>query len=210
MKNIRFVAYSIVMLMFSHALAGSFEDFFQAVKHGDASSVAGLLRRGFDANATDDTGQPALTLAANEGSSRVVDALLQSPQIQVDALNHAGETALMLAALRGHMGIVGQLLAHGAAVNRSGWSPLHYAATGPDPRIVELLLGRGAQVDARSPNGTTPLMMAARYGNEASVALLLAAKADSALRNQRNMSAADFARSAERDLLAKRLDSHLR
>ncbi|MBE7418141.1 MAG: ankyrin repeat domain-containing protein [Ideonella sp.] len=209
MKYLKYCIYLIITTAFCDVGAGSFDDFFLAVKRDDASSVAALLERGFDVNAVDEAGQPALVLAANQGSSQVVEQLLRSRQIQPDAPNHSGETALMLAALRGHMGIVERLLALGAAVNRAGWSPLHYAATGPDPQIVELLIAKGAQVDARSPNGTTPLMMAARYGNEESITLLLAAKADRALRNQRQMNAADFARSAERESLAKRLDSRL-
>lgn len=204
------IIYIILVVGFSHSVSGSFDDFFQAIGRGDADSVSTLLQRGFDPNAVNDDGQPALLVAANEGAASVVAALLRSPQIRVDAPNRSDETALMLAALRGHLGVVQQLLAHGAAVNRGGWSPLHYAATGSDPHIVELLLAKGAQVDARSPNGTTPLMMAARYGNEDSVSLLMAAKADVGLRNQRNLSAADFARAADRESLAKRLDSHLR
>jgi len=98
-------------------------------------------------------------------------------------------------------------MARGAKVHGEGWSPLHYAATGPEPEFVRLLLEKGAPVDARSPNGSTPLMMAARYGSEASVDLLLARGADPKLRNQRDLTAADFARMDGRESLAKRLES---
>jgi ankyrin repeat protein len=73
--------------------------------------------------------------------------------------------------------------------------------------VVALLLERGAAIEARSPNGTTALMMAARYGNEQSVAVLLEHKADTQTRNDRGMNAADFARSVGREALAKRLES---
>ena len=56
-----------------------------------------------------------------------------------------------------------------APINQPGWSPLHYAAAGPEPKIVALLLERGAIVDAEAPNRSTPLMMAAGYGKEESV-----------------------------------------
>ena len=68
-------------------------------------------------------------------------------------------------------------------MHQDGWSPLHYAAAGPEPKIVAMLLDRGAPIDARSPNQTTPLMMAAGYGAEANVDLLLARGADKRLRN---------------------------
>jgi ankyrin repeat protein len=72
-------------------------------------------------------------------------------------------------------------------------------------QVVELLLARGAAVDAVSPNGSTPLMLAARYGSEESVNLLLARGADAARRNERQLRAADFARLAGREALAVRL-----
>ena len=68
-----------------------------------------------------------------------------------------------------------------------------------------LLLERGSTVDARSPNGTTPIMLAARYGAEASVDLLLARGADPKARNDLGLAPADFARDGGRDKLSARL-----
>ena len=70
---------------------------------------------------------------------------------------------------------------------------------------MRLLLEHGAEVDAAAPNGTTPLMMAAQYGSEDSVRLLLERGADPNRRNQRELNAADFAKLAGRDSLAARL-----
>jgi hypothetical protein len=53
-------------------------------------------------------------------------------------------------------------------------------------------------------------MMAAGYGTERSAELLLARQADPSVRNSRGLTAADFARAAGREALAKRLDSRLR
>jgi ankyrin repeat protein len=187
------------------AHAGTYEDFFKAVSLDDASTVERLLQRGFDPNSVDEAGQGALFLAMREGAFKVAAALLKSPGLKVDQPNSAGETALMMAALRGHEEWLPQLVAQGAGIEREGWTPLHYAATGPQPATVAWLLERGARVDTRSPNGTTPLMMAARYGSEESVDLLLRRGADPKLRNQLNLTAADFARLAARDRLAQRL-----
>ncbi|MEY3253490.1 MAG: hypothetical protein RL227_2463, partial [Pseudomonadota bacterium] len=71
--------------------------------------------------------------------------------------------------------------------------------------VVRWLVEQGAAIDARSPNRSTPLMMAARYGASESVEWLLARGADAGLRNDRDMNAADFARSAGRDAIAQRL-----
>jgi ankyrin repeat protein len=75
---------------------------------------------------------------------------------------------------------------------------LHYAATGPEPKLVALLLERGAQVDAPSPNGSTALMMAARYGRRLGL-LLLAKGASTSVRNQKRHERGGFARSVGRD-----------
>ena len=209
MNHFRLVAYLLVSISFSSTHAGSFDDFFRAVRTDNASGVGSLLERGFDPNAHEESGQSALGLAIREGSDRVVDVLLRQPQLDVNGPNSVGETPLMMAALKGRLELARRLIEQGAAVSRDGWSPLHYAATGPEPNIVALLLQRGAPIEARSPNGTTALMMAARYGSEDSVTLLLEQHANVAARNDRGMNAADFARSAGRESLTKRLESRL-
>lgn len=192
------------------ARAGSFEDFFRAVPLDDTRTIGALLARGFDPNAVDEKGQPALFLALRDGADQVIALLLQQPGLRVDQPNPLGETPLMMAALRGRVEWARALLARGAQVDRVGWSPLHYAASGPEPALVSLLLERGAAVDARSPNGSTPLMMASRYGSEAAVDLLLARGADLRLRNQAGLDAVAFARGAGRESLARRLEAALR
>ena len=205
MKYIKFAVYLSVLLIFSVAHAGSYEDFFVAVKRNDGGQVRELLQRGFDPNTLDPNGKPALILALHEENYAVAEALMARPDLNVNQLNPAGESALMMAALRGNLAWAERLLARGAKVDKPGWTPLHYAATGPEPKIVELLLERGAVVDAESPDKTTPLMMAARYGKEDSVTLLLAHGADPKRTNARNMNAADFALGGGRDWLAARL-----
>jgi ankyrin repeat protein len=198
-------AAALAIALAGPAQAGAYEDFFKAVSLDDAAAVERLLQRGFDANSVDEAGQGALILAMREGAFKVASTLLTAPGVKVDQPNSAGETALMMAALRGLDDWLPQLVAQGAAIEREGWTPLHYAATGPKPSTVAWLLERGARVDSRSPNGTTPLMMAARYGSEESVDLLLRRGADPKLRNQLKLSAADFAKLAAREGLAKRL-----
>ena len=205
-KHFRFSIYLAVVFAVCSAIAGSNEDFFRAVHVDNASRVAGFLKSGFDPNAPDEQGQVALFLALRDGSPNVTAALLAHPRIRIDVANAAGETPIMMAALRGELEWTLRLLDRGAQVNRPGWTPLHYAAAGPEPRAVALLLDRGARIEAASPNRTTPLMMAAKYGDERSVDLLLVRHASARARNDLGLNAADFARQGGRDALAARLE----
>jgi ankyrin repeat protein len=211
MNWIRKTLQGIVMAAVSvSAQAGVYEDFFRAVEMDDARTVSRLLQRGFDPNTPDPQGQVGLFLALRGGSDQVTQVLLAHPELKVDAANATEETPLMMAALRGALEPARRLLERGARVERPGWTPLHYAASGPNPALVRLLLERGSAIDARAPNGTTPLMMAARYGTEEMASMLLERGADASLRNQLDLGAADFARAVGRDALARRLDGLVR
>jgi uncharacterized protein len=206
----RFVFYIVVLLTISVANAEPAVDFFRAVNVDDAGTVKALLGRGFDPNTVSEKGQVGLYLAFRDESPKVVAALLAHPKTRIDATNAADETPLMMAALRGQVDGARQLIDRGAAVNRTGWTPLHYAASGPEALVVALLLERGAQIEALSPNRTTPLMMAARYGPEAAVDLLLARGASLQARNDSALGPVDFAVLAGREALAQRLQAAAR
>ncbi len=208
--HFRFLFYLIIFIVVSSARAGAYEDFFIAINRDDDRGVAKLLERGFDPNSRDPKGQTGLILALRDDSPRVAEALWKSPALDVDVENASGENALMMAALRGQLAWMQRLLDRGAQVHKDGWSPIHYAATGQEPKTVALLLERGAPVEALSPGKDTPLMMAARYGAEASVDLLLARGASASVTNGRNLDAVDLARAGGRDFLVERLQKSVK
>jgi ankyrin repeat protein len=156
-------------------------------------TVQTLLQRGFDPNTVNPEGVPALMLAVREPSLKVAELLASWPQTKTEVRNANDESPLMLAALKGYLPLVKKLVANDADVNKPGWTPLHYAATGGHVPIVEFLLDESAYIDAESPNGTTPLMMAAMYGSPEAVKFLIQAGADLTLKNQLGMTALDFA-----------------
>lgn len=186
--------------------AGSYEDFFVAIKQDNPGAIRQLLTRGFDANTVDPKGQHGLYLAIQEPSLKAAQALLDWPKTNVNALNASGESPLMLAAIKGQTELVAALIKKGADVNKTGWTPLHYAASKGHLAIMNLLLENHAYIDAESPNGTTPLMMAAQYGTTPAVKLLLDAGADPLLKNQQGLTAIGFAQRVSRtesaDLIA--------
>lgn len=207
------IAYLLVFIGFSSAFAGSFEDFFSAVSRDDASTVNSLLRRGFDPNTLDPKGQSALFLAVRESSPKVLDVLLKSPKVKAETRTAQDESPLMMAAMRGDLAVAKALIAKDADVNKTGWTPLHYAASssqGEQLAVLQLLLDNDAYIDAASPNGSTPLMMAALYGTSASLKLLLESGADPLLKNQLGLTAIDFAQRGERKDMSELIAAGIR
>ena len=192
------LVYCVVVACVSMVHAGSYEDFFTAVKRDDSRTVANLLTRGFDANTLDPKGLHGLIIAVQEPSPKVAEVLLRWPKTNVEFRTAKDESPLMLAAFKGQLELARKLVERGADVNKTGWTPLHYAATNGHLQIMDLLLENHAYIDAESPNRTTPLMMAAQYGTPAAVKLLLEAGADATLRNQLGLTAIDFANKAGR------------
>jgi len=189
---------SLVFVVFSTAIAGSYDDFFTAIQRDNARGITALIQRGFDPNTIDPQLRHGLILALADSALNAADALLEAPGIDVNFLNAQDESPLMFAALNGQLALAKKLIAKDADVNKTGWTPLHYAATNGHLEIIRLLLDNNAFVDAESPNGTTPLMMAAQYGTGAAVKLLLDQGAQATQKNIQGLSALDFAERASR------------
>lgn len=210
----------IVLAIFCAALSGpamaqtgSFERFFMAISRDDVGPIIELQLRGFDINAPNPDLVPPLVLAIQTDSLRVARHLSEQPGLNLEARNPAGETALMLAAIRGHLDLVQRLLERRAQVNHPGWTPLHYAASHDGERalpIAQLLLEHHAFINARSPNGSTPLMLAAHYGRREVVELLLREGAEPLARNQQGLNAIDFAMLARRADVAEAIAASVR
>jgi uncharacterized protein len=193
------------------ARAGAYEDFFTAVKLDDVNQVKALLQRGLDPNIIEpERGETGLMLALREGAAKVFDLLLQTRGIELEARARNGDNALMIAAFKSNKAAVAALLARKVEVNRPGWTALHYAAASGSDDIVRMLLDRNAALDARSPNNTTPIMMAVYGGHIQTVKVLLDAGADATLKNDKGMTAIDFAKEAGRADIAEGLTYRLK
>ena len=190
--------YLVVLIGYSSAFSGSYEDFFNAIAQDDAPAVKRLLVRGFDANTLDPKGNPGLMIALRTPSPKVAQLLAEVPKIELNRLNAQGESPLMLASIKGQLALAELMISKGADVNKTGWTPLHYAASGAHLPVMKLLLENFAYIDAESPNGTTPLMMASMYGNAAAVKLLIDEGADPMLKNIQGLTAQQFAQRANR------------
>lgn len=189
--------------------AGSYEDFFKAVQFDNVRVVQGLLQRGFDPNTVNPDGVPALMLAVREPSLKVAELLAAHPDTKTEVRNSNDESVLMLAAIKGYLSLVQKLVDNDADVNKTGWTALHYAASGGHVPVIAHLLEHSAYIDAESPNGTTPLMMAAMYGSPEAVKHLIQAGADLTIKNQLGLTALDFAVRGQRQNAKELIESGL-
>lgn len=175
-----------------------------AVENDRADEVKRLLARGMDPDSVDAQGEPMLCIAARNGNVKTVQVLLAG-KAHPNLANRYGDTPLMLAALKGDLPTVRALQAGGAALNKSGWTPLIYAATGGHDDVVTFLLQHGAEIDAQAPNGTTALMMAIHEHHPDTARLLIASGANVSHRNQEGASALEWARELNEDGIVKEL-----
>ena len=206
-KLIKYVVYIGFIFNSISSIAGSFEDFFTAIRNDEVKVISNLFTRGFDPNTVNLQGEPAILNSLKLGSLKSFEFIVQHPKTNLNVRNSHGESALMLVCLKGELELAKMLIQRDADINHPGWTSLHYAASGGHTAIIQLLLDQSAYIDAESPNGTTPLMMAARYGNEKAVQLLITEGADWKLKNQLGLTALDFAVQGRRPEAIKLLQS---
>jgi ankyrin repeat protein len=119
------------------------------------------------------TSRDALFAAIQRGAASDVERLLDGGA-SANAVGGDGIPALMAATLFADAHVVDLLLKHGADPNRTGpagTTALMWAA--PSLSKARLLVGRGANISARSDTERTPLLVAASYPGTVDVLRLL-------------------------------------
>jgi ankyrin repeat protein len=166
------------------------------------ATVAALLARGADPNLTGRSNVSPLAAAAFRGNDRIVELLL-SRGADPDHVDVTGKTPILYAAARGFALVVRRLLDAGvdAKVHYGNdltalmWAAGHEDGVGAAAAVagVELLIERGAAIDAADNRGRTALMIAAERGDAAVVETMLTRGADRALRDKAGKTARDLA-----------------
>lgn len=156
-----------------------------AAERGDLEAVRELLRQGADPNAAQSDGMTALHWAATDNEAEIARTLLYAGATVRATTRLGGYTPLHLAGRAGHAEVATILLEAGAdpdAATSTGVTAMHFAADANAAQVVEALVTRGGDVNARDGfSERTPLMFAAVRGADAAVAALLDAGADPSL-----------------------------
>jgi ankyrin repeat protein len=176
-----------------------------ACTNGSATMVARLLKSGANPNLARRTGVTPLMACARTGSLEAVPALLtRGAKVNAKELR-GGQTALMWAVAAGHPAVARMLVEHGADVQartdppagftppkyklagvytdleitwKGGFTPLMFAAQQGNVDSARILLEAGADVNARTPDYGSALVVAAASANEALALFLLEHGAD--------------------------------
>ena len=179
------------------------EELFNAIKEGDDARVEQMISRNPSlVNTKDSQGMSPVTVATYYGRSKIAEVLVlrgakltlyeasmtgkletvkdiitRNPE-EARSFSSDGFTALHLAAFFGRLEIVRYLLDAGAEVNGVAKNmmkvmPLHSAVARNQLEISELLIGHGAEVNAKQQGGFAPLHEAAQSGNLKMARLLL-------------------------------------
>ena len=206
---------------------------FEAVRRGNKAIAELLISHGADVNAADVNQNTPLHWAARNGLADMAEMLVNHGA-SIDVANRYGQTPKDLAMEHRHPEIVEILESGGtifeaiklgvvdkvkrfltkdpALVNAKDGSsestPLHLAANKGNKEIAELLLAKGADVNAKDKFGWTPLHEAAVGGHVALVELLLANKADVNAKDEKGWTPLKYAAGSNQKAVVELLKKH--
>ena len=175
-----------------------------AVARNDTASVQQQLGAGGNANLRlpagmgQPQGDPLLQVAADAHSMQSLGLLL-AHGADPSAADHAGHSALWLAAVRGDLPVVKELLSGGVSPDTHATSektPLLAALRATHPDVAEALLAAGASPEATDAEGHTPLMLACASRELGLVKALLALHARTGVADRERRSALWYAASS--------------
>lgn len=151
-----------------------------AVQGGSYEITQYLLSHGADLNAPLNDHQTLLLIASEANNPELLKQLIEKGG-DVNAMDDHGATPLLVATAHGNINTIQVLLENGAKTNpglctrksctNTGATPLHSAAW-RFPSIVEYLISKGADVNARNLDGNTPMHNAAIGDSIRSISIL--------------------------------------
>jgi ankyrin repeat protein len=137
----------------------------------DRRSVAKLLvEKGARLNAC------TLTWAAYKGNKELVELLIEKGLNVNASCRHGDIDTPLWSTIHNDFSEVAEILIdHGATINTSSYSPLHAAASSRAHKTIELLVRKGAKMNAKDQEGHTPLYYATKKEDIDGQRILIAA-----------------------------------
>tara|TARA_R110000850_G_scaffold6593_22_gene25499 strand:- start:796 stop:2376 length:1581 start_codon:yes stop_codon:yes gene_type:complete len=142
----------------------------KAASAGQIMAVEKILGLGADPRHVNDLGRDGLLTSSAKGYEDVARMLL-SRGADMELRDVEGWSALSIAAYNGHANIVSLL--SGQVTSEALDDALLVASFNGDSRVIGTLLGQGANINTRSPDSQTPLMITAAGGKYQAVRILL-------------------------------------
>lgn len=182
--------------------------FSQRMENGDLTQAKAWLEAGLNPDFMGSRIGSGLMIGAWEGNFDLMRLFL-AHGADINRLSGNGETALVLAAWKGRLDAVKWLLERGARINSAQrqWSALHYAVFAGHQEVAQYLIAQGADVNARSTNGSSVLMMAIYEGHEDMVRTLLEKGADRSIKNDWGDGGLEWAMRQDRLKIARMITS---
>ena len=138
-------------------------------------AVKWFLEKGATVACEEKNGWNTLHHAAMGGDTDII-SLIHTHLPNIESKTGHGHTPLMVAAMNGKLHAVKWFLEKGATVackDKRGWNTLHHAAVGGDPDTIDLILPHLLDVDSKTADGETPLIIAVYRGKLQCIKCLL-------------------------------------
>ena len=151
-----------------------------AAMNGNVQAVKLLIEKGADPSLKDNFGWNSLHFAAAGGDTDII-SLIHTQMPDTESLNGEGATPLLVAAYNGKLHAVKWFLERGANAayeDNGGWNALHSAASSGDPETIDHILTHVPNIESKTADGETPLIIAVRCQTLQGVKCLLERGAD--------------------------------
>lgn len=143
-----------------------------AAAHGAINCCQYLIDQKAEKSQKNFSGYTALHWAAYTGREECLRILLgdlsnnSSSYSLIESQTEDGKTALHIAALRGHLNFIRDLISYGAdinAISSNGWTALHFALTSNQKDVCQYLLSEKIKSEAPDMQGKTVFDIAEQY-----------------------------------------------
>lgn len=182
MVRMHYCVFAIVVTFFFLLGCAPKHPMIEAAYDGDMVRVKDLLKEGVGVNLQHGRwNETALYVAARQGHMDMVKALLKE-DADVNLLTGSGESPLTGATWQCHSDVARLLISEGADVNYQnqsyGFSPLMFAVECENLKMVNDLIAKGADINAKNKSEISALLCAIRKNNARIAGVLIDAGAN--------------------------------